>query len=130
MILRNDSQFQVEPRKVDGSTFLGFQVQFNEDSSISLHQTSYVNKIIRKYNMENCNSADDPSTITRNSKKELESKPLDSLAPYREAIGSLMYASTITRLDIAYAVNKASRNVVEPTTYDWLCIKRIFRYLR
>jgi len=46
-----DLKKRFDIHEVDPSTFLGFQVQFNEDSSISLHQTSYVNKIIRKYNM-------------------------------------------------------------------------------
>lgn len=51
-------------------------------------------------------------------------------APYREAIGSLMYLANATRPDIAFAVNYLARRQLEPTEDDWSSVKRIFRYLR
>lgn len=117
--------------EVDSSSFLGFQITSNNDESVSLHQESYIHKILKKFNMQNSNTIDNPSTITRNSKEERDSKALDQdIVPYREAIGSLLYASGISRIDIAYSVNKASRQVANPSTYDWQCVKRIFRYLK
>lgn len=115
--------------EVDLSSFLGFQIE-RDDSCICLHQENYIRKILQKFNMTNCNTIDNPSTITKNSKSETESVPLDENVPYREAIGSLLYAATVTRIDIAYSVNKASRDVASPTTYSWLSAKRIMRYLK
>ena len=51
-------------------------------------------------------------------------------APYREAIGSLMYLASTTRPDIAYAVNFLARQQQNPTEQDWQEVKRIFRYLK
>lgn len=116
--------------EVETSTFLGFQIEIDGPNEISIHQESYIRKILQKFNMQNASSIDNPSTITKNTKDELESKPLGEEVPYREAIGSLMYASTTCRLDIAYAVNKTSRKVADPTTFDWQCVKRIMRYLK
>ncbi|XP_059059437.1 uncharacterized protein LOC131852727 [Achroia grisella] len=49
--------------------------------------------------------------------------------PYSEAVDSLLYLSTRTRPDIAFAVIKASRNMENPQKRDIVAVKRIFRYL-
>ena len=49
--------------------------------------------------------------------------------PYREAIGSLMYASVATRLDIAFAVSTLSQFLDNPGEAHWEVVKRIFQYL-
>ena len=51
-------------------------------------------------------------------------------APYREAIGSLLYLAGATRPDISYAVIYLSRKQRSPTKNDWKDVKRILRYLR
>jgi hypothetical protein len=47
---------------------------------------------------------------------------------YRTIVGALQYA-TITRPDIAFAVNKDSQFMHTPTTDHWMAVKRILRYL-
>jgi hypothetical protein len=49
--------------------------------------------------------------------------------PYREAIGSLMYASVATRPDITYAVSALSRFLDNPGDIHWEAAKRVLRYL-
>lgn len=46
---------------------------------------------------------------------------------YRLIVGALQYA-TITRPDIAYAVNKVSQFMHAPTITHWAAVKRILRY--
>lgn len=111
---------------VDNTTFLGFQVERDAAKGIFLHQRSYLNKIVSKFGLEDANSVDNPSASVTSMKNPT---PLAEENVYREAIGSLLYASTITRIDIAYAVNLASRHMAQPTTQDWIAVKRIFRYL-
>jgi len=50
--------------------------------------------------------------------------------PYREAVGSLLYLSQITRPDITFAVNLVSRYLEKPQKVHWNTLKRIFRYLK
>ena len=45
-------------------------------------------------------------------------------------LGSLLYLSTRTRPDIAFAVNSVARFCSNPTKQHWTAVKRIFRYLR
>ena len=49
--------------------------------------------------------------------------------PYREAIGSLMYASVATRPDITFAVSTLSQFLENPGEAHWEAAKRVFRYL-
>jgi hypothetical protein len=49
--------------------------------------------------------------------------------PYRELVGSLMYANVATRADIAHAVGIVSQFCQNPGELHWLAAKRILRYL-
>jgi len=49
--------------------------------------------------------------------------------PFREAIGSLMFLTQLTRPDIIFAVNFLSRYLSNFSEIHWLAVKRIFRYL-
>lgn len=50
--------------------------------------------------------------------------------PYREAIGSLMFAMTCSRPDIAFEVGKVSQFAENPGKGHWIAVKRIMRYLK
>ena len=49
---------------------------------------------------------------------------------YQAVIGSLLYVSTKTRPDIAYAVISVTRFSAKPTREHWTAVKRILRYLK
>lgn len=49
---------------------------------------------------------------------------------YQSAIGSLLYISTRTRPDIAYAVGIVARFCSQPTKEHWIAVKHILRYLK
>ena len=51
-------------------------------------------------------------------------------AEYQSAVGSLLYLSTGTRPDIAFAVNNVAKFCSDPTKHHWVAVKRILRYLR
>ena len=50
--------------------------------------------------------------------------------PYREAVGSLMYAALGTCPDIAFVVQTVSQFSTKPGPAHWEAVKRIFRYLK
>ncbi|CAM8988603.1 unnamed protein product [Rhodiola kirilowii] len=49
---------------------------------------------------------------------------------YSRVIGSLMYAMTSTRPDIAFAVGKLSRYTSNPSKDHWRAVHRVLRYLK
>jgi hypothetical protein len=54
--------------------------------------------------------------------------PLPDPTEFHSVVGSLQYL-LLTRLDIAYAVNKLSQFMHQPTTDHWAQVKRLLRYL-
>jgi hypothetical protein len=50
--------------------------------------------------------------------------------PYREAIGSIMYAMTSTRPDIAFAVGLVSRYLNKPRVSHWKAVRQILAYIK
>ncbi|HEY0222470.1 MAG TPA: hypothetical protein VGC17_06750, partial [Lactovum miscens] len=57
----------------------------------------------------------------------------DELLPdnsdYRRAVGALLYIATVTRPDVANAVNLLSRRTEKLRSKDWNAIKKLISYL-
>lgn len=106
--------------------FLGLNIARQKDGSITISQPSYIEKILRKFRMDECNPVYTP--VGREEAALTEKN--DDHVPYQEAVGSLMYLMTATRPDIAFAVNKTARALHQPTRRDWNDVKKIFKYLK
>ena len=105
--------------------YLGMEILQKEDGVV-LKQTNYAKKVAKKYGMENSRATSTPlSKVEPINKEEIEEKTF----PYREAVGSLLYASCKTRPDLSFAVNYESRRVTDPTIEDVTNVKRTLRYL-
>lgn len=108
--------------------FLGMQIECLEDGDIFVHQEGYCRKILKHFEMSECNSVSTPvekGTITTD-----HSEFLPATVPYREAIGSLMFLAIVSRPDISYAVGVLSQVLDKPQQVHWSMIKRIMRYLK
>ena len=115
---------------------LGIRISRDRDSKlIYLDQENYLEKVLKRFKMENCRPVSTPvskGTILNKSmcptnKIELEEM---KVVPYAQAMGSLMYAMMSIRLDICYAVGLVSRYQSNPGKAHWQAVKRIFRYLQ
>jgi len=106
--------------------FLSMKIQKNKDGSIIISQEDYTRKILERFGMEKSNGVSTPIEREESDAKE----KITAKIPYREAVGCLLYLTTATRPDIAFAVNKVARAMENPTTQDWNQVKRIFRYLK
>ena len=111
--------------------FLGVQVvQDRKDDKAWTGQPTFTESILKKYGMEEAKPIKTPVNANSKLVKASEESELADQGLYQSAVGSLLYLSSRTRPDIAFAVNSAARFCSNPTKQHWTAVKRIFRYLR
>lgn len=99
--------------------------------TIKLDQELYVSKMLEKYNLTQCKVARTPAAQNNGAQEDDRdggSKPVE-LLKYQELVGSLLYAAISTRPDIAYAVNRLTRQMQAPLQRHWKAAQRVLRYL-
>jgi histone deacetylase 1/2 len=84
--------------------FLGIEVSYHK-GSIHLIQTKYVSDLLHRTVMLDTKLVKTPGAGRQNLSK-FDGKPMKDAFHYRNVVGALQYL-TITRHDIAFAVNKA-----------------------
>jgi Reverse transcriptase (RNA-dependent DNA polymerase) len=114
---------------------LGIQVTRDRARhTISLSQSNYIESIATRYGLINAKAQNSPMIPNVLYSKEDSPANKEEAAhmkkvPYREAIGSLMYAAVATRPDIAFAVSTLSQFLDNPGELHWDAVKRVLRYL-
>ena len=114
---------------------LGIKITRNRGArTISLSQESYIDTIIRRFNLDNAKPIPTPiiptiSYSTKDAPTDKTEAARMAKIPYREAIGSLMYVAIATRPDISFAVLTLSQFLENPGEVHWEATKQVFRYL-
>ena len=102
---------------------------------IGLSQSTYVDKVLKRFNMENSKKGNVPiHHSVKLSKSQCPGSDQEqdqmSRVPYASAIGSIMYAMICTRPDVSYALSMVSRYQENPGLSHWTAVKNILKYLR
>ena len=117
------------------SWLLGIQITRNRAArTISLSQAAYIKTIIARFSLADAKACSTPMVPSAQySKGDSPASPTEAAhmrkVPYREAIGSLMYAAVATRPDITFAVSTLSQFLENLGEAHWQAVKRVFRYL-
>ncbi|GJY16820.1 zinc finger, CCHC-type containing protein [Tanacetum coccineum] len=111
----------------EADVILGIKIK-HENKGIVITQSHYIEKILKKFNREDCSPVSTPMDPVEKLKPNT-GKPVDQLE-YSRAIRCLMYAMTSTRPDIAYAVGRLSRFTSNPSRQHWQAKTRVFKYLK
>jgi hypothetical protein len=104
---------------------LGIQVT-RETNGIRLHQTGYINELLKRFNMEDCKPVNYPMG---NFLLGPPTTPMPELL-YRELVGCLQYLSVATRPDITFAVSQLSKHLNSYDETHMTAAKRVLRYLK
>ena len=110
------------------SWFLGIEFTCKE-GMIEMNQTKYIERVLSRFNMQNCKPRSTPCEMNSSKVSEESSTPADNRL-YREIIGSLVYIMTATRPGLCYSVTKLSQHLSAPTVSHMNTAKHVLRYLK
>ena len=113
------------------TNYLGIEIQRTPDYKTTiLSQKDYLIKILKRFNMDKSNPVSTLIDIDFIRQKYDKTASIEDIKWYQEAIGSLLYAALLTRLDIVYTTNTLGRYILNLGLEYIKAIKRVFRYLK
>jgi hypothetical protein len=110
--------------------FLSLDISRLPDGSIVLSQQTYIDSVLKRFGMEDANTASTPLSHKTRLDIEMSTDREADAAVYQAIVGSLMYTATSTRPDIACAVTALCRYNSKPYTTHMTAAKRVLRYLK
>lgn len=109
--------------------YLGIDFKRNKTTAaITMTQPGLIKKIINATGMMDCNPNWTPATNMALS-TDPEGEPMQENWSYPSIVGMMLYLSTNTRPDIAYAVSQVARFGHSPKKSHAIAVKTIVRYL-
>ena len=110
--------------------YLGVKVvQDIPGGTIWMGQPSYTETVLREFSMVDANAVKTPVNPSVKPSKATEHSRSVDVERYQSAVGKLLYLSTRTRPDIAFAVYNVAKYTANPTEDHWKAVKHILRYL-
>ena len=97
---------------------------------LSLCQDSYIEKLIKKFNINPKIKTPILLFTTQQLNKHLKQTTPQKIHAYQQKIGSINFATMIIRLDIAHAVFKLSKFLTNLNKFHMKCADRTIAYLR
>ncbi|CAM9938991.1 unnamed protein product [Ascophyllum nodosum] len=102
--------------------------------TLKLDQHRYVRTVASKFNVEKTSTltaavGEKPPSKDDAPQTEAETEEM-RITPYREAVGALMWAATMTRPDVANAAHQLGKFNDNPGPVHWRAAKRALQYLR
>jgi transposase InsO family protein len=111
------------------SEFLGIKFDLMPDNTFKMTQQALINKILQAADMSDCN----PNTLPAAQSAlgaDKDGEEFNETWNYRAIVGMLLYLSTNTRCDIAFAVSQVARFGSNPKKSHATAVKTILRYLK
>lgn len=108
-------------------TLLGMKVRIDK-GRVTLSQAHYIEQLLSTWGYKECRPVETP--FDHNIKLSPNVGTSIDQVKYSRIIGSLMYATSCTRPDIAFSVSMLSRFTSSPSKEHWDALNRLMRYLR
>ncbi|EIW72356.1 hypothetical protein TREMEDRAFT_26101, partial [Tremella mesenterica DSM 1558] len=112
--------------------FLGFNIHRDRTNhKLFMSQEHYFESLLERFDLKDCNPAKTPlpsgfRPIPATDQEHEEAKHY----PYAQAVGAILYASTITRPDLAFPASLLSRFLSKWNDSHWKAVKHLLRYIR
>ena len=122
-------QFEMEDMGIV-KRFLGMDIDQTPNGDIRINQKDYVKSVLDKFGMLNCRPSKTPFVAGEKLRSYEGVAEEQDRQTYQQMVGSLMYASTCTRPDIAFATSTLSRFNNNPGPQHFKAVKHVLQYLR
>ena len=115
--------------------FLGFEIKRNRESrTISINQQAYIESITKKFRLTGARKVSTPIEVNAQFSINQCPSTINQVkcmkgVSYSKAIGSVLWATVVSRLDTAYAVGVLSQFIQNPGPAHWEGVKRVVSYL-
>jgi hypothetical protein len=115
---------------------LGMQlIRDRKQRTIGLSIARYVDKMCSEFRLTDANPMPTPEAPGQQLHKKHDAQNEEERqrmagVPYRELVGSLLYAQVAARPDIAHAVAMLTRHMQDPGEACWTATKRCLRFLK
>ena len=107
--------------------FLGVEV-IHLPHGCFLSQQKYIRDLLQRFKLDGAKEVVTPLS-TSSSLTLLDGSAAADPTMFRQLVGALQYLS-LTRPDVAFAVNKLSQFMHKPSQLHWQALKRVVRYLK
>jgi hypothetical protein len=107
---------------------LGLHITYTSEG-INVSQEQYIDKLLKKFGMESSRPVSTPLDKGNKLRKGTEADRIEDPAYYQAIIGSVMYAVTGTRPDLAHTISCLSQFNSCPTAQHLSAAKHTLRYL-
>lgn len=108
--------------------FIGTDIEYDkEKGSLYIHQRSYINKVLKRFRMDEAKPSSLPMTPNQKLQPATEK---DSSIPFRQLIGCLIFLANVARPDIMYAVHRLAQYSQSYSEVHWDAGKKILAYLK
>jgi hypothetical protein len=108
---------------------LGIQIKFGS-KGIELSQTAYINSILSRFGLQDCNSTilpiDQGTTLTRSNPEDV----LKDIKTYQSIIGPIMYLVTGTQPDLTFAISFLAQFFSAPNKQHIAVVKCCLQYIK
>jgi hypothetical protein len=108
---------------------LGIRIDI-DNIGIRLSQTAYIDTILTRFGMQDCNPVSTPLDVNHRLRKAEDSDEKADASRYQQIVGSINYLVTATRPDLAYTITHLSQFNSNPTREHFNCLKRVLRFLK
>ena len=114
------------------SYFLGFNIHRDRtQNKLFMSQEHYLESILDRFGMSDCNPARTPLPTNFRPIPATDTEYEGAKHyPFAQAVGAILYASTITRPDLAFPASLLSRYISKYNTEHWKAAKHLLRYIR
>ncbi|CAM9914123.1 unnamed protein product [Choristocarpus tenellus] len=100
----------IVPHVCDLEYYMGCEISRDRTAqTATICQTGYIKSVCQIFGMDGAKKRSVPHDLSKTLDKSENHPSVDENTPYREAVGSLMWASVMTRLDIANAVREVAK---------------------